>query len=252
LEEGYRFFDMAPFYENEAEVGGILAKCAVPREELFVCSKLESPFHRYDDALKAFDNSLKLTGLDYLDLYLIHFPAPAQNLYCEAWRALEKLYKDGRVRAIGVSNFFEHHLQKVLDVCEIKPMVNELEINPYLTKEADRAFCRKQGVQVVNWFPLGGPRVGLVPYPVENFKVLLEDKVLEEIGGRYNKTTAQIALRWAVDSGIVPIPKASSRERIHENRDIFDFSLTAEELKRLDALNHDRRLGPDPNEYNEI
>lgn len=252
LENGYRFFDTAPFYENEGEVGQVLRTCGVPREELFIATKLPNACHAYEDTLKAFDAALKNMGLDYLDLYMIHFPMPMLGLYQEAWRAMEKLYHEGLIRAIGVSNFQEHHLQKIFETCEIKPHTNELECNPYLTVRPLCNFCRDNGIRVINWFPLGGPREPLVPYPMEHFKVLLEDPVLREIGANHGKSTAQIALRWAVQNGIVPIPKSENPVWVRQNREIFDFSLTDEELARIDALDHDRRLGPDPNTFDDM
>jgi diketogulonate reductase-like aldo/keto reductase len=252
LNEGYRFFDAAPDYENEAEVGAALRESGVRREELFICTKLEDAFHKYEDALKAFDSSLKGMGLDYLDLYVIHFPLPKRDLYRDAWRALEKLYKEGLVRAIGFSNFKEPHIRKVLENCEIRPMVNQLECNPYITVDSLRGYCAEQGIRIINWFPLGGPKVPRIPYPTQDHKVLLEDETLRKIGEKYGKSIAQTALRWAVDSGMAPIPKSVLPERIRQNREIFDFSLTREEIKMIDALDHDRRLGPDPDTYDGV
>lgn len=252
LENGYRFFDTAPFYENEGEVGQVLRTCGVPREELFIATKLPNACHAYEDTLKAFDAALKNMGLDYLDLYMIHFPMPMLGLYQEAWRAMEKLYHEGLIRAIGVSNFQEHHLQKIFETCEIKPHTNELECNPYLTVRPLCNFCRDNGIRVINWFPLGGPREPLVPYPVSDYKLLIEDEVLVEIGKKYGKTPAQIALRWAIDNEISPIPKSANPARIRQNREIFDFSLTPEELAQIDALNYDRRFGPDPNTFDDM
>jgi diketogulonate reductase-like aldo/keto reductase len=250
LEEGYRFFDAAPDYENEAEVGEALRESGVRREELFICTKLEDAFHKYEDALKAFNASLSGMGLDYLDLYVIHFPLPERDLYCDAWRALEKLYKEGLVRAIGLSNFHETHIQKIAENSEFRPMVNQLECNPYLTVKPLRDYCAKQDIRIVNWFPLGGPKIPRVPYPTQDHKVLLKDETLREIGEKYGKTVAQVALRWAVDEGMIPIPKSSNPERIRQNREIFDFSLTPDEIRRIDALDHNRRLGPSGDTYN--
>ncbi len=252
LENGYRFFDTAPFYENEGEVGQVLRTCGIPREELFIATKLPNACHAYEDTLKAFDAALKNMGLDYLDLYMIHFPMPMLGLYQEAWRAMEKLYRDGLIRSIGVSNFQEHHLNKLFETCEIKPHTNEIECNPYLTVRPLCDFCQGNGIRVINWFPLGGPKEPLVPYPVSDFKLLIEDEVLVEIGEKYQKTPAQIALRWAIDNHISPIPKSANAGRIRQNREIFDFSLTPEELSRIDSLNYDRRFGPDPNTFDDM
>lgn len=252
LENGYRLFDTAPFYENEGEVGQVLRGCGIPRSELFIATKLPNACHAYEDALKAFDTALKNMGLDYLDLYMIHFPMPMLGLYQEAWRAMEKLYRDGLIRAIGVSNFQEHHLNKLFETCEIKPHTNEIECNPYLTVRPLCDFCRDNGIRVINWFPLGGPKNPLVPYPVDHFKVLLDDPVINKIGEKYQKSAAQVALRWAVQNGIVPIPKAESPLWIRQNREIFDFTMTPDELAQIDALNHNRRLGPDPNTFDDM
>lgn len=253
LDCGYRFFDDAPFYENEPEVGKVLRECGVPREELFICSKLPNACHAYDKTLKAFEASLKAMQLEYLDMYLIHFPVPSQDLYCEAWRAMEKLYKEGLVRVIGLSNFMEPHIQKVLDHCEIVPQTIELEVNPYYTTPNLRKMCKEHNIHVINWFPLGGPAHPLIPYPeYEDKRVLLEDEVIAEIAQKYHKTNAQIILRWAVENGMTPIPKSSKPHRIAENCNIFDFALTAEEVQRIDALNHDRRFGPDNYTYDDM
>ena len=252
IDAGYRLFDNAPQYGNEREVGAVLNKCGVPRGELFISTKLPNYCHAYEDAIAACERSLKALNIDYLDMYMIHFPMPSQNLYTEAWRALEQLYKDGKVRVIGISNFKEHHIKKILQMCTVKPMVNELELNPYYTQEGLRRFCESEGIHIINWFPLGGPKDPLVPYPLDDFKILLEDAYLLELGAKYGKTTAQIALRWAVEHHFTPIPKSSNPKRINENRDIFDFQLTPAEVSQIDALNHDRRLGPDSDEFTEL
>lgn len=252
LDEGYRFFDTAPFYGNEAEVGKVVRGCGIPREELFISTKLPNACHAYDDTLRAFYAALENTGLDYLDMYLIHFPMPMLGLYTEAWRAMEKLYLDGLVRVIGLSNFLEHHIQKILDCCEIRPQTNELECNPYLAVRPLRDFCRQQDIRVINWFPLGGPREPLVPYPTNDFKVLMDEPLLAEIGKKYGKTPAQVALRWALQNDISPIPKAGSRSHIRENREIFDFTMTDDELALIEALDHGRRLGPDPDIFDDM
>ena len=190
--------------------------------------------------------------LDYLDMFLIHFPVPSVGLYHQAWQAMERLYREKVLRSIGVSNFQELHLQKIFDICEIRPQANELECNPYLTIRPLCRFCQEHGIRVINWFPLGGPRNPLVPYPTNDFKVLLDEPVLAEIGVNYGKTAAQVALRWAVQHDIVPIPKTSNPVRCRQNREIFDFSMTEEEMARIDALDHNRRLGPDPNTFDDM
>lgn len=252
LEAGYRFFDCAPEYGNEKEVGEILTASGYPRSELFISTKLEGRDHAYEKCIRACDYSLKNMGLDYLDCYLIHWPMPEQDLYLEAWHALEDLHDQGKVRVIGLSNFKQHHIEKVLQECRIKPMLNELEINPYYSQHDLQDYCKRNGIHVINWFPLGGPAIPLHPYELKDFRLLLEDPLLNELGQKYNKTPAQVALRWAVERGITPIPKSGNLKRIDENRRIFDFCLSSDEMIKLAALDHGRRLGPDPDLYNEM
>lgn len=254
LEEGYRLYDNAPFYGNEKEVGEALRASGYKREELFISTKLPNDCHAFNDAINAFHKSREAMGLDYLDMYLIHHPMPMFDKYCEAWRALEKLYEEGYVRVIGLSNFKEHHIDKLLANCNIKPMTNELECNPYFTINPLRQYCNEKDIRVITWFPLGGPLNPPPPIPPrpKDFKIMLRDPVLETIAAKYGKTTAQISLRWAIDSGMTPVPKSGSTKRIKENRDIFDFCLSAEDIAAIDALNIDRRLGPDPDFYDEL
>jgi len=250
IEAGYRLFDNAPLYGNEAEVGAALRAVGIPREQLFLSSKLPNSKHKYEDALKAFGESLKRLGTDYLDLYLVHWPVPAQGLYLEAWKALEKLYNEGLVRAIGVSNFLEHHVEKLLASCEVRPVINQVECNPYLGMARLRQYCLSQGIVPESWFPLGGPAVPLKGSSPD--KVLLEDPVLAELGSKYQKTVAQIVLRWHVQSNIIPVPKTSKPERLVENIDIFDFCISDEDMGRLDAFDYGRRCGPHPDECNDL
>ncbi|MBN1461873.1 MAG: aldo/keto reductase [Armatimonadetes bacterium] len=250
IEAGYRLFDNAPLYGNEAEVGAALRAVDTPREELFLSSKLPNAKHKYEDALKAFGESLKRLGTDYLDLYLVHWPVPAQGLYLEAWKALEKLYNEGLVRAIGVSNFLEHHLEKLLASCEVRPVINQVECNPYLGMAGLRQYCLTQGIVPESWFPLGGPAVPLKGASPD--KVLLEDPVLAELGSKYQKTVAQIVLRWHVQSNIIPVPKTSKPSRLLENIDIFGCCISDEDMGRLDALDYGRRCGPHPDECNDL
>ncbi|MCC8123789.1 MAG: aldo/keto reductase [Oscillospiraceae bacterium] len=266
LQLGYRFFDNAPFYRDEAEVGAALKASDIPREELFISTKLPNGFHDYEAALARFEESRKAMGVEYFDMYMIHFPCPDQGQYTEAWRALEKLYKDGRVRAIGVSNFKETHLQRIFDACEVKPMINEIECNPYFAQPELRKFCIQNGIRPVAWFPLGGP-IGAIEEPEpgtyasddpiggilevlrntnQGKKVMLRDPVAETIGKRNNKSIVQVILRWHIQSGIIPIPKSADAKYLAENCDVFDFELTNEEMKEMNALDHNRRLGPDP------
>ena len=251
LDIGYRMFDTAPFYDNEAETGDALRNCGIAREELFITTKLPNACHAYDDTVKAIDKALVNMGFDYIDLFLIHFPCPGIGKYHEAWAAMEKMQEEGKVRCIGVSNFQEEHIEKILSTGHVVPQVNEIECNPYLTVRPLCNYCTDKGIRLINWFPLGGPNEPLVPYPEENFKILVEDPVLVKIGEKYGKTAAQVSLRWATQNNITPIPKSSNPDRLRLNADIFDFELTKEELEEIDALNYDRRFGPDPKTFND-
>lgn len=239
IRHGYRSIDTAAVYQNEAGVGTAIREAIeeslVNREELFVTSKLWNADQGYDSALAAFEASMDKLGLEYLDLYLIHWPVKGK--YKESWRALETLYREGRVKAIGVSNFQIHHLQDVMEGAEIKPMVNQVEFHPRLTQKELLQFCREQGIQLEAWSPLMQGE-------------LLNDPVLQEIGAKYGKTVAQVILRWDLQHGVITIPKSTKEARIIENASIYDFSLSEEEMNRIDGLNEDRRVGPDPDNFN--
>lgn len=238
IRHGYRSIDTAAIYGNEEGVGeGIrqgLKEAGIKREELFVTSKVWNADLGYESTRKAFELSLKKLGLEYLDLYLIHWPVAGK--YKEAWRALEQLYKEGRIKAIGVSNFQIHHLQDLMQEAEIKPMINQVEFHPRLTQTELRAFCKEQGIQVEAWSPL---MQGL----------LLDHPVLKEIADRHHKSIAQVILRWDLQHGVVTIPKSTKEQRIKENADIFDFELTAEDMQLIDAMNENLRVGPDPDNF---
>lgn len=238
IKNGYRSIDTAAIYGNEAGVGqGIregLAESGISREELFVTSKVWNADLGYDSAIAAYEASLKRLGLDYLDLYLIHWPV--EGKYKEAWKALEFLYKEGRVKAIGVSNFHVQHLQELLAGAEIKPMVNQVEYHPYLTQKELQAFCVKHGIQLEAWSPLMAGE--LIGHPL-----------LKEIADTYNKSVAQIVLRWDLQNGVITIPKSTNEQRLIENSSIFDFELSIEDMERIDGLNQDRRVGPDPDNF---
>ncbi|KDE50166.1 aldo/keto reductase [Geobacillus sp. CAMR5420] len=235
LEIGYRHVDTAAFYENEEGVGRAIRESGIPREQVFVTTKVWNTDQGYETTLKAFDKSLKKLGFDYVDLYLVHWPVKGK--YKETYKALEKLYKDGYVRAIGVSNFHIHHLQDVLAECEIKPMVNQVEYHPRLTQKELLTFCRENGIQLEAWSPLMRGEI-------------LSEPTIVDIGRKYGKTPAQVVLRWDLQHGVVTIPKSVTPARIKENADIFDFSLTDEEMKQIDALNLNKRVGPDPDNFN--
>lgn len=234
LEAGYRMIDTAAAYKNEEGVGHGIKASGVAREDIFVTTKVWNSDQGYEKTLKAYDESLQRLGLDYVDLYLIHWPVAGK--YSDTWKALEQLYKDGRVRAIGVCNFHQHHLEDLMKTAEIKPMVNQIELHPQLTQEPLRKYCREQEIEVEAWSPLGQGK-------------LLEDPVLVGIGERYNKTAAQVILRWDIQNQIITIPKSVNHDRILQNADIFDFELSSEELAKIDALNKNARFGADPDNF---
>ncbi|MGG4550892.1 aldo/keto reductase [Paenibacillus humicus] len=234
IRNGYRSIDTAALYQNEEGVGQAIKASGISREELFITTKVWNSDQGYDSTLKAFDASMSKLGLDYLDLYLIHWPVKGK--YKETWKALEQLHKDGRVRSIGVSNFQIHHLEDLLADAEVRPVVNQVELHPLLSQVELREYCKSQGIQIEAWSPLAQGK-------------LLDNEVLKAIGAKYGKSTAQVIIRWDLQHGIVTIPKSSNPERIVENANVFDFELTAEEMKQIDGLNQDQRVGPDPDNF---
>jgi diketogulonate reductase-like aldo/keto reductase len=233
IKNGYRSIDTAAIYKNEEGVGIGIKESGVAREELFITSKVWNEDQGYETTLAAFEKSLERLQLDYLDLYLIHWPG--KDKYKDTWRALEKLYKDGKIRAIGVSNFQVHHLEELLKDAEIKPMVNQVEFHPRLTQKELRDYCKAQGIQLEAWSPLMQGQ-------------LLDNEVLTQIAEKHNKSVAQVILRWDLQHGVVTIPKSIKEHRIIENADIFDFELSQEDMDKIDALNKDERVGPNPDE----
>lgn len=238
IKNGYRSIDTAAIYGNEEGVGqGIregIQEAGITREDLFVTSKVWNADLGYESTFQAYETSLKKLGLDYLDLYLIHWPV--EGKYKEAWRALETLYKAGKIKAIGVSNFQTHHLEELMKDAEIKPMVNQVEYHPRLTQKEVQTFCQEHGIQLEAWSPL---MQGL----------LLNNEVLTEIATKYNKSVAQVILRWDLQRGVVTIPKSTKEHRIIENANVFDFELTKEDMERIDDLNQNHRVGPDPDNF---
>lgn len=232
LVHGYRSVDTAAIYGNEEGVGeGIrqgLQEAGLKREDIFVTSKVWNADLGYEETLKAFDTSLEKLGLDYLDLYLIHWPV--EGKYIDAWRALETLYRDGRIKAIGVSNFQIDHLKHLMKETEIKPMINQVEYHPRLTQKELLAFCTEQGIQLEAWSPLMQGQ-------------LLDHPVLQEIAEKYGKSAAQVILRWDLQNGVITIPKSTKKHRIEENANVFDFELSADDMKRIDDLNENLRVG---------
>ncbi len=227
IETGYRSIDTAAIYGNEVGVGQGIRNSGVSRDHLFITTKVWNKDQGYESTLAAFEESRKKLQLDYLDLYLIHWAVPGR--YLETWRALEKLYQDGRVRAIGVANFMPEHLQDVMDHSNMRPMVDQVEFHPLLTQRSLLGFCREQNIQLEAWSPLsrGGD--------------LLQHPVLRDIADKHAKTPAQVILRWDLQQDVVTIPKSVHPERIRENADVFDFTLSQDEMARITALNADRR-----------
>ncbi len=239
LADGYRHIDTAAAYDNEATVGKALAVAGIPREGLFVTTKVWNTDRGYDATLKAFEESRKKLHLDYVDLYLVHWPAAQgpegqwQQTNADTWRALETLYVDGKVHAIGVSNFKPHHLEPLMDKAEILPMVNQIELHPGCNQKATREFCDRNDIVVEAWSPLGSGRV-------------LENQLLIDIAASYGCTTAQLCLRWCLQRRAIPLPKSTDAGRISENARIFWFDITDEDLQRIDGLDPLGQSGLDP------
>lgn len=235
---GYRSIDTAAIYGNESSVGqGIregMAEHGLTRDQLFVTSKVWNADLGYESTIAAYEASLEKLGLDYLDLYLIHWPV--QGKYVEAWRALETLYQEGRVKAIGVSNFQIHHLEDVMGTGKIKPMVNQVELHPLLAQTDIHDFCKEHGIQLEAWSPLMQGQ-------------LLDNPTLKALAERHGKSIAQVILRWDLQRGIVTIPKSTKEHRILENGSIFDFELTNEDMAAINSMNQNLRVGPDPDNF---
>jgi diketogulonate reductase-like aldo/keto reductase len=249
LLNGYRLIDTAKNYGNEKEVGEGIARSGVPRSELFVTTKLWIEDFGYDEALRAFDLSAKKLGLDRIDLYLLHWPVPTDfKKTIAAYKAVEKLYADKRVRAVGVSNFTADHLKTLMDSTQIVPAVNQIELHPYLTQTAMRAVNDKHGIKTECWSPIGGSFVNSPKDPTKPVR-LLEDKVVVGLAQKYKKTAAQVVLRWHNQQGRIVIPKSQHYERLLRNIDIFTFELAADEMAAMDGLNRDLRGGPEPDKF---
>ena len=234
LETGYRHIDTASVYGNEDGVGKAIAETDVPREDIFIVSKVWNTDQGYESTLRAFDASMDRLGLDYLDLYLIHWPVMGK--YKDTWKALEKLYADKRIRAIGVSNFLRHHLEDLLTSAQIVPMVNQMEFHPYLVQQDLLDYCSSKSIQYEAWSPLMQGRI-------------VDVDAIKGIAGKYGKTPAQVVLRWDLQKGVVTIPKSVKKHRIEENAGLFDFKLTADEVQFLDSLERGKRFGPDPDNF---
>ncbi|MGW0553965.1 aldo/keto reductase [Streptomyces sp. NPDC002926] len=234
LDAGYRSIDTAAIYENEEGTGRAVAASGIAREDLFITTKLWNSEQGHDSTLRAFDASLDKLGLDYVDLYLIHWPVPSKGAYAETYKALEKIYTDGRAKAIGVSNFLPEHLERLIGETSIVPAVNQIELHPQLQQAETRAFHAERGIKTEAWSPLG------------QGKGLLEVPTVVAIAQKHGRTPAQVVLRWHLQIGNVAIPKSVTPSRIRENVDIFGFELDADDMAALAALDEGKRLGPDP------
>ncbi|MET8328618.1 aldo/keto reductase [Streptomyces sp. NPDC005181] len=238
IESGYRSIDTAAIYGNEQGTGKAVAASGVARDELFVTTKLWNSEQGYDATLRAFDASLDKLGLDYVDLYLIHWPVPAKDAYIDTYKAFEKIYADGRAKAIGVSNFLPEHLERLLGETSVVPVINQIELHPQLQQAESRAFHAQHDIATEAWSPLGSGRG------------LLEVPTVVAIAQKHGRTPAQAVLRWHLQTGNVVIPKSVTPSRIAENIDVFGFELDADDLAAFAALDEGKRLGPNPGEFN--
>ncbi|OMD37036.1 MULTISPECIES: aldo/keto reductase [Paenibacillus] len=234
IELGYRSIDTAAGYNNEDGVGQAIRECGVARDELFITTKVRNPDQGYESTLKAFEVSRRKLGLDYIDLYLIHWPVAGK--YRETWKALIHLQKEGLIKSIGVSNFQIHHLKDIIEDTGIVPVVNQVEFHPLLTQRELLKYANEQGIQLEAWSPLMQGNLDL--------------PLLNELAEKYGKTPAQIVLRWDLQQGVITIPKSVNADRIKENAGFFDFTLSDEDVKAIEDLNQDHRFGPDPDNFN--
>lgn len=225
---GYHHIDTAYAYQNEISVGKAVRECGLKRSELFITSKLDNPDHGYENTMKEFDMTMTNLGIEYLDLYLIHWPIPLSYRDCwkemneGTWKAFEELYQEGKLKAIGVSNFLEHHIDALLETATIAPMVNQLELHPQYPQRDAVNYCKEKRIILEAWSPL--------------IKGQMDHPILKELAKKYNKTAAQVLLRWSIQHGFLPLPKTSSRERMLENADIFDFELTPDDIEAMKSL----------------
>ncbi|MGC4019683.1 MAG: aldo/keto reductase [Muricomes sp.] len=236
LEAGYRHIDTAKIYGNEFEVGKAILESQVPREDIFLTTKLWNEDIRAERTREAFEESLKALQTDYVDLYLIHWPT---DKFEKAWPVMEELYHEGKIKSIGLSNFHRSHLEKILEIAEVKPVVNQIESHPYMSNQELIDLSKSMGIEVEVWSPLGGTGGNV-----------LEDETLNKLAQKYGKSPAQIVLRWDIQREVIVIPKSVHKDRIISNMDIFDFELTDEDMKAISQLNKNLRVGPDPDNFN--
>ncbi|MFK0171843.1 aldo/keto reductase [Streptomyces sp. NPDC090306] len=237
LETGYRHIDTAEMYGNEKQVGEAVRASGIDRDEIFVTSKLNNGAHEPDDARAAFDQTLADLGIGHVDLFLIHWPLPAVGDFTRTWQALEEIYRSGRAKAIGVSNFQPHHLRRLLETADVVPAVNQIEVHPYLTQDDVRAFGTEHEIATEAWSPIAQGKV-------------LDDPVITAVADRVGRTTAQVVLRWHIQRGDIVFPKSVTPERVKENFALFDFELSPQDMSEISALNRDERTGPDPDTFN--
>lgn len=233
---GYRHVDTAAVYENERGVGEAITRADLDRSDLFITTKVWNTDHGYDATLRAFDASIGLLGLDFVDLYLVHWPAPATGDFLETWRAVLSLREDGRVRSVGVSNFHVHHLTRIIDEFGVVPVVDQIELHPWLPQSELRAFAAQHDIRIEAWSPLASGN-------------LIEDPQLAAIGAKYGKSAAQVMIRWHLELGNIVLPKSVTPERIRQNIDVFDFGLDEEDFAVIATLESGRRTGPNPDEF---
>ena len=238
LEVGYRHIDTAYLYLNERGVGEALRRSGLDRDDIFVTTKVWNTDHGYDETLRAFDKSTGLLGIDEVDLYLIHWPTPARDIYLDSWRALIRLREEGRARSIGVSNFHEAHLRKIIDETGVIPAINQIELHPWLPQTHMRDIDARLGIKTEAWSPLGSGR-------------LIDDPVIGEIAAKHGKSPAQVMVRWSLQLGNIVLPKSVTPERIEQNIDVFDFVLDDADMAAIATLESGRRTGPNPDEFNE-
>lgn len=234
LEIGYRHIDTASFYENESDVGRAIKDSGIPRDEVFVTTKVWNDEQGYEETKAAFQRSLERLEMDYVDLYLVHWPVPGK--FTETYRALEEIYQEGKAKAIGVSNFLPHHLEELLLSASVIPAVNQIELHPQLQQIETQEFCKKHNILIEAWAPLGKARY-------------FDHPTLVKLANKHKKTSAQIIIRWQFQSGIITIPKSVRKERQEENVDIFDFELSDEDIKEMELMNLEKRIGKHPDEF---